>query len=124
MFFISIWAQGTESAESQAARAAGGGVRGGTAFLNLEPGDCHGDEAAVRALLAAGVSRVVLGLQHPLKHLRGQAARALQDSGVPVLLLGQGPAAAEAAAQHAALQACLQVNEVRQVPSGHGRSAL
>jgi hypothetical protein len=78
----------------------------------------------VGALLAAGVARVVLGIQHPLKHLRGVAAGALQASGVQVQLLGQGRAAAEGAALQAALQACLQVNEVRVPPPSVRRHRL
>ena len=35
--------------------AAGGAARGGTAYLNLESGSCHGDlEASTGALIAAG----------------------------------------------------------------------
>jgi diaminohydroxyphosphoribosylaminopyrimidine deaminase/5-amino-6-(5-phosphoribosylamino)uracil reductase len=63
-------AQGTTSAEVLAAREAGEAARGATAYLNLESGDCHGDDSAVSALIQAGVSRVVLGLKHPLGHLR------------------------------------------------------
>ena len=80
--------------------------------MNLESGDCHGDDAAVNALLAAAVSRVVIGLEHPLKHLRGVAAEALRARGVEVHVLGQGLAGADDSAVQSALDACLQVNEV------------
>lgn len=114
-------AQGSESAEAQAVRAAGGGARGATAYLNLESGDCHGDSAAVEALAAGGVARVVVGLRHPLRHLRGGGVAALRAAGVAVDVLGEpggggaAPAggAADLLAVDAALQACLQVNEVR-----------
>jgi diaminohydroxyphosphoribosylaminopyrimidine deaminase/5-amino-6-(5-phosphoribosylamino)uracil reductase len=65
-------------------RAAGAAARGGTAYLNLEPGDCHGDSAAVDALARAGVSRVVLGSRHPLRHLRSRGIGALRAAGVRV----------------------------------------
>jgi hypothetical protein len=63
-------AQGSTPSEVLAAAAAREAARGSTAYINLETGDCHGDEAAVSALLQAGVSRVVVGLRHPLPHLR------------------------------------------------------
>lgn len=63
-------AQGSTPSEVLAAAAARDAARGSTAYLNLETGDCHGDEAAVAALVQAGVSRVVVGLRHPLAHLR------------------------------------------------------
>lgn len=63
-------AQGSTPSEVLAAAAAREAARGSTAYLNLETGDCHGEEAAVAALLQAGVSRVVVGLRHPLPHLR------------------------------------------------------
>lgn len=63
-------AQGSSPSEVLAAKAAREAAQGSTAYLNLETGDCHGDEAAVAALVQAGVSRVVIGLRHPLSHLR------------------------------------------------------
>ena len=36
---------------------AGPGLRGGTAYVNLETGDCHGDDASVAALVQSGVAR-------------------------------------------------------------------
>lgn len=69
-------AQGTTPAEVVAARQAGEAARGATAYLNLETGDCHGDDSAVAALIQSGVERVVVGLRHPLSHLRYVAAGA------------------------------------------------
>jgi diaminohydroxyphosphoribosylaminopyrimidine deaminase/5-amino-6-(5-phosphoribosylamino)uracil reductase len=63
-------AQGTTPSEVLAVQQAREAARGATAYLNLETGDCHGDESAVAALVGAGVSRVVVGLRHPLAHLR------------------------------------------------------
>lgn len=77
-------AQGTESAESKAVTAAGAAARGGTAYLNLEPGDCHGEAAAVEALVRSGAARVVVGLRHPAPHFRGAAVEALRRAGVVV----------------------------------------
>lgn len=79
-----LWAQGCESAEVQAVREAGGRATGGTAFLNLECGDCDGDDAAVRALIDSGVVRCVIGMPHPLPHFRGKAIAALKDAGMDV----------------------------------------
>ena len=85
-------AQGTTAAEELAARAAGPAARGCTAYLNLESGsDCHGDDAAVRALAGAGVARCVVGLRHPLPHLRGRAVAALRAAGLRVDVLGEAP---------------------------------
>jgi pyrimidine deaminase RibD-like protein len=63
-------AQGSTPSEVLAAAAAREAARGATAYMNLETGDCHGEEAAVAALVQSGVSRVVVGLRHPLAHLR------------------------------------------------------
>eukprot|EP00884_Botryococcus_braunii_P000245 jgi/Botrbrau1/10220/Bobra.0362s0010.1 len=111
-------AQGTESAELQAVRLVGEGARGCTAYLNLETGDCHGEDASVKALLQAGVSRVVVGLRHPLTHLRGQAILALQRNGVHVEVAGEVPASA---AVQEARQACLEVNEALLHKAAKGR---
>ena len=45
-----LYAQGTPCAEVQALEQAGDGARGAVVYLNLEPGDCHGDDSAVEAL--------------------------------------------------------------------------
>lgn len=65
--------QGAESVEVQAVRDAASGASGSTAYLNLETGDCHGDDTSLRALIASGVARVVIGMRHPLQHVRGKA---------------------------------------------------
>lgn len=94
---------------------AGAGARGSTAYLNLETGDSHGDNASVVALVSSGVSRVVMGLLHPLPHLRGRAAHTLRAAGISVSVLEPGSAAQGQAAQQC-LQACLEVNEVISQP--------
>lgn len=80
-------AQGTTSAEVLAVAAAGPAARGATAYLNLESGDCHGEVAALDALVRGGVSRVVVGMRHPLQHLRSKAVAALRANGVRVDVL-------------------------------------
>ncbi|XP_023005627.1 riboflavin biosynthesis protein PYRR, chloroplastic-like [Cucurbita maxima] len=84
-----LYGQGTESAEIQAVEAAGELCRGATAFLNLESSDCPSDNTAVAALVQAGIERVVVGMRHPLQHLRGNAVRALRSQGVLVDVLGE-----------------------------------
>lgn len=103
--------QGTEPPECQAVRLAGGAARGSTAYLNLETGDCHGEAAAVEALVQAGVARVVVGLRHPLPHLRGGAVAALRGAGLAVAVLGEAPCSAPEQLREAALDACLAANE-------------
>lgn len=80
-------AQGTASAEVLAVAEARDAAKGGTAYLNLESGDCHGDDSAVKSLIQSGISRAVVGLRHPLPHLRGKAIKALQASGIAVDVL-------------------------------------
>ncbi|XP_014496508.1 riboflavin biosynthesis protein PYRR, chloroplastic [Vigna radiata var. radiata] len=84
-----LYAQGTAAAEVQAVDAAGERCRGATAYLNMEPGDCHGDHSAVSAMIQGGVKRVVIGMRHPLQHLRGNAVRALRNQGLHVDVLGE-----------------------------------
>ncbi|GIL89012.1 hypothetical protein Vretimale_16283 [Volvox reticuliferus] len=133
-------AQGTTSAEVQAVSAAGPAAHGATAYLNLESGDCHGEAAAVDALVRGGVSRAVVGLRHPLRHLRSRAITMLRAAGVTVDVLadelaigrngltsasaaataltgGSGSfdsddaTAAAAAAAYGAMTSCLSANE-------------
>ncbi|OWM74807.1 hypothetical protein CDL15_Pgr004574 [Punica granatum] len=85
-----LYAQGTTPAEVQAVEAAGADLcMGATAYLNMEPGDCHGDSTAVSALVQAGIARVVVGMRHPLQHLRGNAVRALRSQGIQVDVPGE-----------------------------------
>ncbi|KAF5745881.1 riboflavin biosynthesis protein PYRR chloroplastic-like [Tripterygium wilfordii] len=84
-----LYAQGTKPAEVQAVEAAGSLCRGATAYLNMEPGDCDGDHAAVSALVKAGITRVVVGIRHPLQHLQGDSVRALRSQGLQVDVLGE-----------------------------------
>ena len=106
--------QGGVRAEVFAAEAAAGAAVGGIAYLNLEPvhGPSAGEDAAVGALVASGVARVVIGILHPVAGTRGEAAAALRAAGVAVHVLSDcgggatvGAAAAGAAAGVAAVGA-------------------
>ncbi|KAL6634345.1 hypothetical protein ACP70R_027016 [Stipagrostis hirtigluma subsp. patula] len=102
-----LYAQGTPCAELLAAREAGDHARGATAYLNLEPGDCYGDSTAVSSLVQAGITRVVVGLRHPLKHLRGKAIQALRSQGIQVDVVGED---LQSKIFQEALKSCLVVN--------------
>ncbi|TVU30101.1 hypothetical protein EJB05_21708, partial [Eragrostis curvula] len=102
-----LYAQGTPCAELLAAQEAGEHARGATAYLNLEPGDCYGDSTAVASLVQAGITRVVVGLRHPLKHLRGKAIQALRSEGIQVDVVGED---LQSKTFEEALKSCLIVN--------------
>lgn len=75
---------GTPHAEVQALTAAGDAARGGTAYVTLEPCDHSGRTGpCTRALLAAGIARVVLAVNDPDPAAAGGAA-ALAGAGVAV----------------------------------------
>ncbi|XP_050206455.1 riboflavin biosynthesis protein PYRR, chloroplastic isoform X2 [Mercurialis annua] len=84
-----LYAQGTKPAEFQAVEAAGEWSKGATAYLNLEPGDCDGDYTAISSLVQAGITRVVVGIRNPLRHLQGNSIRALRNQGLQVDVLGE-----------------------------------
>uniref|UniRef100_A0A0E0G6I2 Riboflavin biosynthesis protein PYRR, chloroplastic n=2 Tax=Oryza TaxID=4527 RepID=A0A0E0G6I2_ORYNI len=102
-----LYAQGTPCAELLAAQEAGEHARGATAYLNLEPGDCYGDSTAVSTLVQAGITRVVVGLRHPLKHLRGKAIQSLRNEGIQVDVVGED---LHSKLFKEALKSCLIVN--------------
>lgn len=102
-----LYAEGTTPAEVQAVEAAGAFCRDATAYLNMEPGDCHGEHTAVSALVKAGIKRVVIGMRHPLEHLRGSAIQALRSEGVQVDVLGED---LQSDVAEEALKSCLLVN--------------
>lgn len=103
-----LYGQGTLCAEVQACQKARDLARGATAYINLEPGDCHGDETAIAALKQAGVSRVVVGLRHPLQHFRGKAIKELRNANTKVDILGED--LRNGAGLEEALKACEEVN--------------
>ncbi|KAF5753940.1 putative riboflavin biosynthesis protein RibD [Helianthus annuus] len=102
-----LYAEGAKPAEVQAVEAAGEYCRGATAYVNMEPGDCHGDYTAVSALIKAGISRVVIGMRHPLQHLRGKAIHTLKNEGLQVDVLGED---IRSGSIEDALKACRVVN--------------
>ncbi|CAG9463316.1 unnamed protein product [Pedinophyceae sp. YPF-701] len=115
-------ANGAPSAEVLATRAADGQGQGGVAYVNLEPGDCHGEAAAVRALLASGVSRVVVGMRHPMRHSRGEAIAALRGAGLTVSVLGEAAVAPGLEGDAAgARKKCLRANEALLLRAWSGR---
>ncbi len=76
---------GEPHAEVFALRAAGGRARGATAYVTLEPCDHFGrTPPCARALVDAGVARVVVGFVDPDPRVSGGGARTLADAGVEV----------------------------------------
>jgi diaminohydroxyphosphoribosylaminopyrimidine deaminase/5-amino-6-(5-phosphoribosylamino)uracil reductase len=75
---------GDAHAEINALRAAGDKAKGATVYVTLEPCSHHGKTPpCVDALIAAGVSEVVIGLEDPNPEVNGQGLRALAAAGVP-----------------------------------------
>ena len=68
-----------------AARAAGADVRGATVYTTLEPCSHTGRTGpCTEALLAAGVARVVVGIEDPDPQVAGQGVEILRRAGVEV----------------------------------------
>ncbi|KAI3459134.1 hypothetical protein Pfo_015797 [Paulownia fortunei] len=97
-----LYAQGTTPAELQAVEAAGERCRGATAYLNMEPNHCLGDQTAVSALVQAGITRVVIGIRHPLQHLRARLFVPLEVKDCWLMFLVR--------ISNEGLKSCLQVN--------------
>ncbi|KAJ7555264.1 hypothetical protein O6H91_05G029200 [Diphasiastrum complanatum] len=87
-----LYAEGGRSAEIQAVERAREHATGSTAYLNLEPGDCHGDDSPILALK---------------QHFRGKAITALRKAGIIVDVLGEDTVGDRA---QEALEACQYVN--------------
>jgi diaminohydroxyphosphoribosylaminopyrimidine deaminase/5-amino-6-(5-phosphoribosylamino)uracil reductase len=86
---------GGPHAEVEALRAAGELARGATVYVTLEPCNHHGKTPpCTEALLAAGVSRVVVACADPHPVARGGADR-LRDAGVEVTVGVEEAAARE-----------------------------
>src|SRR3954452_23080174 len=81
------WTQpgGRPHAEIEALRMAGEAARGATLYATLEPCAHHGrTPPCVEAIVDAGVSRVVVGIEDPDERVRGAGIRALRAAGVSV----------------------------------------
>ncbi len=82
-------------AEVAALRAAGDRATGATAYCTLEPCDHHGNTPpCTEALIAAGISRVVVAVGDPDERVAGRGYARLRDAGVEVRT-GVGAAEAE-----------------------------
>lgn len=84
---------GTPHAEVHALRAAGPQARGATLYVTLEPCNHAGrTPPCTRAILAAGIKRVVVGMRDPNPHVAGGGCDFLTSQGLDVthgLLAGQ-----------------------------------
>jgi diaminohydroxyphosphoribosylaminopyrimidine deaminase/5-amino-6-(5-phosphoribosylamino)uracil reductase len=72
-------------AEVVALAAAGSHARGATLYSTLEPCSHHGrTPPCTDAIIAAGISRVVIGIEDPDPHVAGQGIARLRAAGVAV----------------------------------------
>lgn len=81
------WTQpgGRPHAEVEAIARAGGRAAGATIYVSLEPCNHHGKTPpCVDAILAAGLSRVVCGIEDPDPRVGGKGLARLRDNGVAV----------------------------------------
>jgi diaminohydroxyphosphoribosylaminopyrimidine deaminase / 5-amino-6-(5-phosphoribosylamino)uracil reductase len=78
---------GEAHAEIAAIRRAGEGARGATLYVTLEP-CCHFGKTppCVDAVLAAGISRVVVAMTDPFPQVAGQGIAKLRAAGVEVVV--------------------------------------
>jgi diaminohydroxyphosphoribosylaminopyrimidine deaminase / 5-amino-6-(5-phosphoribosylamino)uracil reductase len=87
---------GNDHAEVVALSMAGDAARGADLYVSLEPCSHHGrTPPCVDAVLAAGIGRIVIGIEDPDPKVSGGGVAKLRDAGLEVIL-SDDPAAAEA----------------------------
>ena len=81
----STQAPGSAHAEIEALRAAGDSARGATLYCTLEPCNHTGRTGpCTEAIIAAGISRVVVGIEDPDANVRGAGLARLRAAGIDV----------------------------------------
>lgn len=95
---------GGPHAEIFALEQAGERAQGGTIYVTLEP-CCHQGKTppCTRAILEAGIKRVVVAMSDPAPHVAGEGIRELRQAGLDVTVGVMGEAAAELIAPFATL---------------------
>ena len=81
-------AAGADHAEVMALTNAGRDPRGATAFVSLEPCAHHGKTGPCSdALIAAGITRVVIPMQDPNPEVAGKGIAKMEEAGIEVIML-------------------------------------